>query len=221
MSRGASPKTRRQRVGQIDLDALPALGDERRGQLDRLLDHLVERHRPAADADLPRLDAHALQQVVDELRQAQAAALEREHQLLRLGGIAAVAAALEQALAQQLDRGELGGQRRLELVRDVGEHRVALAARGLDVGLVAQHLELPLLHRPALVTTTDRRRPPAEQQVLGGAGAAAEAGVDDRAGLVARPLAAGAARVEHVAAEAAERLRRPAAPRSAAACGLR
>ena len=39
---------------------------------------------------------------------------------------------LEQAVAQQLDRGELGGERGAELVRDVGQHGVAQAAGGLD-----------------------------------------------------------------------------------------
>ena len=44
--------------------------------------------------------------------------------------------------AQQLDRGELRGERRAEFVRDVGEHGVARAAHALELGLVAHHLHL-------------------------------------------------------------------------------
>ena len=77
---------RRQRIGELDLHLLAALGEERRRHLDRLLDHLVEGHRPAADRVLAGLDAHALQQVVDELGQPQAAALQRQDEVVGLAG---------------------------------------------------------------------------------------------------------------------------------------
>ncbi len=48
---------------------------------------------------------------------------------------------------QQLDRGELRGERSAELVRDVGEHRVAGAAHRLELGLVADHLHLQSVDR--------------------------------------------------------------------------
>ena len=46
--------------------------------------HLSDRDALMADAELARFDAHALEQVVDQPRQAQRAALERQHQLLLL-----------------------------------------------------------------------------------------------------------------------------------------
>ncbi len=52
-----------------------------------------------------------------------------------------------QAVEQQLDGGELRGERRAELVRDVGEHRVARAAHRFELGLVADHLHLQALDR--------------------------------------------------------------------------
>ena len=58
-----------------------------------------------------------------------------------------VGAELRQPVAQQLERGQLRRERRLELVGDVGEHRVAQAPRGFDLGLVAKHLELPVAPR--------------------------------------------------------------------------
>ena len=75
---------------------------------------------------------------------------------------------------KQLDRRELRGERRAELVRDVREHRVARAAHGLELGLVAQHLHLQAVgvggrrardhdaaarSRPARATTCSTARP--------------------------------------------------------------
>ena len=47
-----------------------------------------------------------------------------------------------EAVEHQLDRRELCGERRAELVGDVGEDRVARAAHGLELGLVAHDLHL-------------------------------------------------------------------------------
>ena len=50
-----------------------------------------------------------------------------------------------EAFAQQLDGRQLCGQRRAELVRDIRQHRVARAAHGLELGLVAHHLHLQVI----------------------------------------------------------------------------
>src|SRR5262245_909743 len=91
-SRGASPITR-----GSDLQPLLALIEQRAPRLGRLLDHLVERHRDPPDRTLPRVEPDALQEVVDEPRQAQRAALHRQHQPARLRGVD-----VAQAVAQHL-----------------------------------------------------------------------------------------------------------------------
>src|SRR5690606_997703 len=112
--------------------------DERLDELARGDHGLVERHVLVTDAELTRLDAHALEQVVDEPREPLRAALQRRDELPLLVGRHAI-----DAVAQQLDRRELRRERRAELVRDVREHRVARTAYGFELGLVAQHLHLP------------------------------------------------------------------------------
>ena len=126
-----------QRFGQVDRDVLAALREDRAHELDRIAHHRLQRKRLAPDAELASLDAHALEQVVDEPHQTERAALEILEQLplLRAGHFV-------DAVVQQLDRGELRRERRAELVRDVGEHGIARAPHRLELGLVADHLHL-------------------------------------------------------------------------------
>jgi hypothetical protein len=105
---------------------LAALRQQARHQVLGVLDDLREYHRLVADAELARLDSHALQQVVDEACQAQRAALEGLEQFTEPLARHAV-----EAVEHELDRGELRGERRAELVGDVREHGVARAADGL------------------------------------------------------------------------------------------
>ena len=96
---------------------LAALLDQRLDELARGDDHVVEHHVLLADAELAGLDSHALEQVVDEPREPLRAALQRRHEL----ALRAVAHRPD-AVAEQLDRRELRGERRAEFVRDVREH---------------------------------------------------------------------------------------------------
>ena len=155
-------------MGEADREPLLALLDEREGQLHSLLHDLVQGDVAAPDRVLPRIDADAFQEVVDELCQTQRATFHGQHELPRLGGVQ-----LGKPVAQQLERGELRRQRCLELVRDVREHRVAQPPAGLYLRLVAHQLELP---------PVAEGRPGSRRAV----GLRAGAGDDDRA-----PFAAG------------------------------
>ncbi len=66
----------RQILGQAELEGLAPLRQERAHPGARLFHHLGECHALVADAELSRLDAYALEQVVDELCQTQRATLE-------------------------------------------------------------------------------------------------------------------------------------------------
>src|SRR5690606_11182005 len=93
--------------------------------------------------ELPGFDADAFQHVVDELREAHRAALQRQHELADLPGLELV-----EAIPQQLDRGELCGEGGAELVRDVGEDGIARAPDGLELRLVANDLYLQAFVHP-------------------------------------------------------------------------
>src|SRR5580658_2033019 len=181
---------------------LAALHQERTDQGTRVLDHVGERDALVADGELPGLDAHALQQIIDELCQAQRAALQRVHQLalLRSGYL------LLHAGDQQLDGGELRGERRAELVRDVGEHRVTCTAHRLELGLVADHLHLQAIDLRGAGDDGGARAAGGALQMLERGGAAGVARLDDRTAEVARPPPVLVARLEHIAAEAPDRL---------------
>ena len=192
-------------VGDLDLDALPSLRDQRLDELARRDDDVVENHVLMPNRELARLDAHALEQVVDEPREPLRAALQRGHELAL-----ALDAHRADAVAQQLDRRELRRERRAELVRDVREHRVARAARRFELGLVAQDLHLHAVGRRRRARDDDAARTVgARRDVLERAARAAAARFDDRAGVLARPAAVGVERrLQHVAAESAHRLLR-------------
>src|SRR5690606_372507 len=129
-------------------------------------------------------DAHALEQVVDQPAEPQRAALERRDELKRILG-----RVVAERLLQELDRRGLRGERGLELVRDVGEHRVARAPRGLELGLVAQQLDLAAA-AGGRARDHDRAAAAREVEVLDRARAAARARVHDRARVLARAAAA-------------------------------
>ena len=189
----------RQIGGQLDLERLAALREEAAEHLGRILDDLRQRDRLAPDAQLPGLDAHALEQVVDQARQPQRAALQRGHERLQL-----VLGHLPEAVVQQLDRGELRGERRAELVRDVREHEVARAPHGLDLGLVAHHLHLHPVDGLRAGDHDGAARPVGALEHLGRAPGSVGARPQDRAIGFARPYAVRADRPQHVAAEAAD-----------------
>ena len=152
---------------------------------------LLELDRLGAHPPLAGLQAGGEQQVVDQRHQAQRAALERGDELRGLARRHAFAGgrSLQKAVAQQLDRGELRRQRRLELVREVGEDRLARPPPGLLLGLVAQHQHL---------RAADRRRA-GDDDVARDAGLAAVA-FADRAHALDRRRRAAAARVHDRAA---------------------
>src|SRR6185295_1034698 len=110
--------------------------------------------------------------------------------------------------AQQLDGGELRGERRAEFVADVGQHRVARAAHALELGFVAQHLDLQPVH-DARARDDGLARARARLQLFDGLRAETLAGPQDRAGRggagtrAARRAWRGAG-LEHVAAELAD-----------------
>src|SRR5262249_39327785 len=156
-----------------------------------------------------RVEAEALEQVVDELGEAEGAALEGEEERPHLVG-----AQLTESVAQQLDGGELRGERRAELVRDVREDGVAQPARRLELGLVAHHLELLLALGPGAgvrrawggARDHDFAAAPVRgEEALRRARAPEEARVDDRAALLARPTAVRLSRAQDIAAEASDR----------------
>ena len=68
-------------VVRLDLDALTALRDQRLDELARRDDDVVEHHVLMADRELAGLDAHALEQIVDEPREPLRAAVQRRHEL--------------------------------------------------------------------------------------------------------------------------------------------
>ena len=143
VSRGASPSDVRQVVGHGDLERLAALCEQTRHQLAGVAASTSrERDRAARGCELPRLDAHALEQVVDQTREPQRAALQRRRPARRScsRGMSC------EVVLQQLERRELRRERRAEFVRDVGEDRIARAARRLEVRLVAHHLHLQAVH---------------------------------------------------------------------------
>ena len=110
-----------------------------------------------------------------------------------------------EAFAQQLDRSELRGERRAELVRDVREHGIARAAHAFELGLVANDLHLQVVDRRRARDDRRARRAVAAVQPLGRLRVAFDARAQDRAARFARPLAVLEARLQHVAAEAADR----------------
>ena len=150
-------------------------------------------------AELTGFDPHALEQIVDEPREPLRAAVQRRDELaLPLDAHRA------DAVAQQLDRGELRRERRAELVRDVREHRVARAARGFELGLVAQHLHLQAVGRRRRARDDDAARAVGAERhdLLDGAAGAATPRFEDRARVIARPAAVRVElRLQHVAAE--------------------
>ncbi len=189
---------------RLELDALTALRDQRLDELARRDDDVVEHHVLMANRKLAGLDAHALEQIVDEPRQALRAAVQRRNELAL-----PVDVHRADAVAQQLDRGELRRERRAELVRDVGEHRVARAARGLELGLVAQYLHLQAVGRRRRARDDDAARAVGAERhdLLDGTAGAAAPRFDDRARMLARPAAVRVElRFQHVAAESARDL---------------
>src|SRR5262245_7970653 len=68
-------------VRDLDPDSLAALVEEPRDEVLGILDDLGERDRLAADAELARLDADALEEVVDQAREPERAALQRLEEL--------------------------------------------------------------------------------------------------------------------------------------------
>ncbi len=115
---------------------------QRAQQFGGLVSRGFQVHALLAQRELARLDAHALEQIVDQAHQAQHAALDVEQQIALLGGSEG-----REAVAQHLDRGELRGERSAEFVRDVAEHAVAGAPRGFQIGLVTQQLDLAARRR--------------------------------------------------------------------------
>src|SRR5690606_24653911 len=111
---------RRQSIEARDLEALAALLEQRTHELDGGRYDVGEDDVLAPDRELSRLDAYALEQIVDQPCEPLCTALERHDELPLLGrGHRA------EAVAQKLDRRELRRERRAELVRDIREHRVA------------------------------------------------------------------------------------------------
>ena len=189
---------------RFDLDSLTALRDQRLDELARRDDDVVEHHVLMPDRELAGLDAHALEQIVDEPRQALRAAVQRRNELAL-----AVDAHRADAVAQQLDRRELRRERRAELVRDIGEHRVARAARGLELRLVAQHLHLQAVGGRRRARDDDAARAVGAERhdLLDGTAGAAAPRFDDRARMLTRPAAVRIElRFQHVAAETARGL---------------
>ena len=76
-----SPRMTGTSLVRLDLDALTALRDQRLDQLARRDDDVVEHDVLMANRELAGLDAHALEQIVDEPRQALRAALQRRDEL--------------------------------------------------------------------------------------------------------------------------------------------
>src|SRR6185295_6905088 len=97
---------RRQLFRDGDLECLPTLREKRPDQRSRVLHDGDEVDALTSDAELPGLDAHAFQQIVDELRETQRASLQREYEFSLL-----FRPHRGEPLAQQLDRGELRGER--------------------------------------------------------------------------------------------------------------
>ena len=71
----AVAREQRQLLGNRDRERLAALREERGDHGGGIRDHVGDRHGLAADRELAGFDAHALEEVVDELRQAARAAL--------------------------------------------------------------------------------------------------------------------------------------------------
>ena len=169
----------RQVVRELDVQRLPALRQESGHQVLGILHDLGERDLLAADAELAGLDAHALEQVVDEAREPERPALQRFEQLAE-----PLARHRLEAVQHQLDGGELRRKRRAELVGDVREHGIARAAHGLELGFVAHHLHLqPADGRRA--RDDDGARHAARLEVFGGLRLAVVARSVDRAIRVA------------------------------------
>ena len=136
----------RQRLGQRDLERLAALGEERRRSA--LAPPRPPRRAPRAAGGSPSWP-DSMRTLSSRLSMSCVSrSVPRSSESTSSRGCVGPAWS-SQAVAQQLDRGELGGERRAELVRDVGEHRVARAAHGLELGLVAHHLHLQALDRRA------------------------------------------------------------------------
>ena len=191
-------------IADLYLDALPSLRDQRLDELAGADDDVLDHDVLMPNRELARFDAHAFEQVVDEPREPLRAAMQRRHELALAFDVHRA-----DAVAQQLDRRELRGERRAELVRDVREHRVACAARGLELGLVAQHLHL----QP--VGGRRRARDDDAAEAVGGerrdllqrAARSAAPRFDDGARMLARAPTVGVdRRLQHVAAESARRL---------------
>ena len=68
-------------VADLHLDALTALRDQRLDELARRDDRVVDHDVLMANRELPGLDAHALEQVVDEPREPLRAAMQRGDEL--------------------------------------------------------------------------------------------------------------------------------------------
>ncbi len=127
----------RKLCGQVDLYLLVSQGKQRADQRQGIVDDFAQLDALVTDAELSRLDPHALEQIVDQAGEPQGAALERPDELLLLLGTHR-----RHPFKQQLDRGELGCQRRPELVRDVCEHGIACTAYAFQFRLVPYDLHL-------------------------------------------------------------------------------
>ena len=167
-----------------------------------VLHDLGERDRLAPDAELAGLDADALQQVVDEAREAQRPALQRFEQVPEPFARHGV-----ETVQHQLHRGELRRERRPEFMRDVREHGVARTAHGLELGLVAQDLHLQARARRG-ARDDDGSRRAARLEVFRRLRLAVVARRVDRAAEVAGTPAIHVARFQHVAAELADEVGR-------------
>src|SRR5690606_29578560 len=187
---------------ELHIDALAALLEERLDELARREHDLVEQHLLTADRELPRLDAHALEQVVDEPREPLRAALQRRDELTLRARLH-----LADAVLQELDRRELRGERRAELVRNVREHRVARAAHGLELRFVAQHLHLQAVRGGCACDDDAPRAAFDRRNALDRVRRADAPRANDRARELARPPALRVALgLQHVAAKLPERL---------------
>src|SRR6185437_15373934 len=187
-----------QLLGKGDLEPLASQREKRADEGPRILYHLREIDALAPDRELAGLDTHAFEQIIDQLGESQRPALQRLGELPALSGRHAL-----EVVEQQLDRGELRGERRAELVRDVGEYGIAGAAHGLELRLVTDHLDLESFHEPG-AGHDGRAYLIAAVQPLHALRVALGARHEDRTAVIAGTTAVLCQRLQHIAAEAAD-----------------
>src|SRR5690606_41102055 len=107
-------------------DALAATFGERARQFHCLLDQRRDVERNPPHRQLTRLDPHALEQIVDQAAQPHATGLESEYQLER------PPVGVREAIPQQLERGVLRRERRLQLMRQLRDGYIPCPAGRLD-----------------------------------------------------------------------------------------